>query len=1623
MIVDVHDSIFALNASLGVFFNLLLFSIAWFTPLPSKSKYRRLVLLFAAFNVFYSLIHVILKPIMYVKGEKTFFMVSSALLENSKGLGIFGILVYDTFIIESHFLLFVNFLYRYSVLSSRRDCAILISLSILVVSIYLILSLMFLADGVVDEEVREEIQEAYNIVYVKERKIVFVTSFLMQTFAPKFFECMVYAAFVTESHYLIFVNLLYRYLLMSRKAADIKSQFSRTDIGVLALINLVLTSVLLYFIKYFKAKKSIDHQIVEEIQENHMKDIYMFMGFLSVSFFIMVSILVVGFKTYKLLNHHAANLPIQKQIFNAILCQSVTPFFTGLVPSITLFASTFFEVNLGFYINILFVFHSLQPVLDPLFTLLLIKVYREKFFTTLLCGKNCWFTSSTSVSRLTVTQQVLCLSTVDRANLKDVFMYTGLLSVILFIMVSMMIIGFKTYKLLNQHVVNLPLQKQIFHAIICQSVAPFFLGLVPTMTVFSSTLLEFNLGIYTNVLFVFHSFQPIVDPLFTLLLIKIYREQFFSIMLCARKHVAAPGSIFKVPEDLLFSIGLLFILHLKLLIKAFCITMALDVFEVIFALNAVSGVFINLLLLTVACRTDIGLLIWLNLVFTSAFLLFTRRFETKEFSDRQMYEEIKSTFHVEITRQGFFYAELSTNNLVDVFMLAGLLSVLFTIIVLMMIVGFKTYKLLNQHVLNLPIQKQIFQAIICQSFTPLFLGFLPSLFVTACTLFDVNLGIYQNFLFVFHSLQPVVDPLFTLILIKLYREKNNLIDVLMLCGILSETFIVLLLMMMVGFKTYNLLNQYVLNLPIQKQIFHAIICQSVTPFFLELLPPLVVFICTLANFNLGMYQNFIFVSHSFLPVFDPFFTLFFIRIYRKKILYIKGPKVAFVTFFFIQHDWRFIEIMAYICFVMESHFLLLVNFLYRLTIFICTLFDVNLGIYTNFLLVFHSLQPVVDPLFTLFMIKIYREKVFSFILSVGVFLNVSLLIIACITPLPSNSKYKILKNPDDLVTLLELFSIPSLIILSMMVVGYKTYRLLNHHVLNLPVQKQIFYAIVCQFWTSKSAYTTIFLWLFIAFNPAIFASNAALGVFLNVLLLAVAWFTPLPSNSKYKNLVIIFATFNVPYSVLHVTLKPIVYIQGPKVAFVTSFFVQHEDRFIEIMTYMTFVLESHYLLLINFIYRYSLISRKATEAGTIFSHRNIAVFLALNLFFTSAFLFLTKHFESSELTDLQMVEDIQRMFHVEIRNHGFFYAELSKNNLKDVFTLAGILGVFSIILLSMISIGLKTYKVLNKHALKMPIHKQISHAILYQSIAPFFLGFLPSLIVIICTLSDVDLGVHHNFLFVFHSLQPVVDPLFTLLLIKLYRILSVLFVIMVSMMVVGFKTYKLLNQHVLHLPIQKQIFHAIICQSVAPFILGFFPGFVAVLCTYLGIQIGIYINSLLVFHSFQPVVDPLFTLLLIKVYRRKALSILLCKNEPSLVSTSVAFTRIAWATPLPSNNKYKHLVMIFAAFNVLYSLLNVILKPHFQAQELVDPQMHKEIRTIFHVEVSRKDFFYAELSEKNMKDAVMLIGILSVLFVIMVSMMVVGFKTYKFLDQHVPHQHIQKQIFYAIICQSIAPFS
>ncbi|CAD6193168.1 unnamed protein product [Caenorhabditis auriculariae] len=560
MVVNIAEAILSLNAAFGTFFNVLLLIVAWFTPLPSNSKYKNLVMLFAAFNVIYSLINVTMKPILYVK---------------------------------SHSL--------------------------------------------------------YLITFVSENESSF-----------KRFEVMTYMVIVLESHYLLLVNFLYRYFMISRKVAETKNAFRRSDVVVLISLNFVLVTVLTFFIKYFEAKDFIDPQVQKEIED---------------------------------------------------------------------------------------VFH--------------VKIPRRGFF----------------------------FAELSKDNLESLFMISCLLGDLLVIIVLTMIVGYKTYKLLNQHVLNLPIQKQIFRAILCQCIAPFFLGFLPSHVIVVCTVLDINLGAYNTLLHVFLSFQPVVDPFFTLFLIKIYRDKVvgFLTFLCKKEHPVGISSVGiasaqVTPEQIIYVKG-----YKLAFVTTFLTHHKWRFFEIVAYMIIVMEshylLFVNFLYRYFSVsrkvaetknafsRTDIVLLVISNAALVSMFTLLAKYFEADVSRDPTMYAEIQEVFHVEIPRHGFFYAELSKDNTQGFCMLTGLLGLFFIIPLAMMVVGFKTYKLLNQHILNLPIQKQIFHAIIGQSLAPFFLGFLPSLIAIACTFEGINLGIYTNVLFVFHSLQPVADPLFTLLLIKIYREK------------------------------------------------------------------------------------------------------------------------------------------------------------------------------------------------------------------------------------------------------------------------------------------------------------------------------------------------------------------------------------------------------------------------------------------------------------------------------------------------------------------------------------------------------------------------------------------------------------------------------------------------------------------------------------------------------------------------------------------------------------------------------------------------------------------------------------------------------------------------------------
>ncbi|CAD6193171.1 unnamed protein product [Caenorhabditis auriculariae] len=915
MDVDVFEAVFALNAVFGVFFNLLLLMVAWLTPLPSNSKYKILVASFAAFNVLYSLLHVTLKPTVFIKG---------------------------------------------------------------------------------------------HLLYL-------VTFFLDSESFQKFFEIVVYMVIVVESHFILFVNFLYRYLMISRKVAENKNAFRLSDIVLLIVINLFLISLFVSFARNLEAKEWIDPIIHEEIQsvlhvelprngfffaeisEKNLHDVLMLAGILSVFFINTVSMMVVGFKTYKLLNQHVLNLPIQKQIFHAILCQSIAPFFLGFLPSLIAIACTFSDINLGIYTNVLFVLHSLQPVVDPLFTLSLIKIYREKVFKTLFCRKDTSVKlnslGSASVYVATADEDFWKVMVVD--TFEAIFAFNAAVGV--FLNFILLIVSWYT-----------PLPSNSKYKILIVLFAVF--------------------NIFYSVLHV--TLKPIIY-------VKGHKLAFITTFLTQEKW-----RFFEILAYMAIVIESHYLLLVNFLYRYFSLSR-----KVAETKNAFR-------------RKDVLLLLLFNFIVTLAFLSFTKNLEAKEMKDSQVKEEIQATFHVEIPQYGFFYAEPSKSNLKDVCMVAGLLGVFFIITVSMMVVGFKTYRLLNQHILNLPIQKQIFHAILCQSIAPFFLGFLPSLIVIICTYSNVNLGIYTNILFVFHSLQPVVDPLFTALSL----------------------------------------------------------------------------------------------------------------------------------------------------------------------------------------------------------------------------------------------------STEMLVVMLE----------------------------------------------------------------AIFSLSATLGVILNGLLLIIAKFTPLPGNSKYRNLVLLFAAFNVFYSLLHVTFKPV----GKKAVFVALPPFEIPQKVfgnMGVIIYSSFLLESHYLIFVNLLYRCLVLSRKLAEAKNAFSPRDHGLLAIGNVIFVSLYSIFINQFNTKEDLDPDICEEIENAFHIDIRNQSFFYADASSKNWEETFLLTGMLSELLSINLAISVVGWRTYRLLNQLVLNAAFQKQFFYAILCQSLAPFFLTFLPCLSAFLIAFSGINPGIYSNIILPFFSLQPVVDPLFTLLMIKVYR--------------------------------------------------------------------------------------------------------------------------------------------------------------------------------------------------------------------------------------------------------------
>uniref|UniRef100_A0A8R1DQ60 Serpentine receptor class r-10 n=1 Tax=Caenorhabditis japonica TaxID=281687 RepID=A0A8R1DQ60_CAEJA len=98
-----------------------------------------------------------------------------------------------------------------------------------------------------------------------------------------------------------------------------------------------------------------------------------------------------GRQTHKTINAHKGvsdrTRELQKQLFNALVFQTLIPTVMMYIPSTMLIVFPFLELNVGCYGNITTVTVQMYPAIDPLVLLFLIKDFRKTFLRIICFGR------------------------------------------------------------------------------------------------------------------------------------------------------------------------------------------------------------------------------------------------------------------------------------------------------------------------------------------------------------------------------------------------------------------------------------------------------------------------------------------------------------------------------------------------------------------------------------------------------------------------------------------------------------------------------------------------------------------------------------------------------------------------------------------------------------------------------------------------------------------------------------------------------------------------------------------------------------------------------------------------------------------------------------------------------------------------------------------------------------------------------------------------------------------------------------------------------------------------------------------------------------------------------------
>ncbi|UMM33600.1 hypothetical protein L5515_007017 [Caenorhabditis briggsae] len=85
------------------------------------------------------------------------------------------------------------------------------------------------------------------------------------------------------------------------------------------------------------------------------------------------------------------------------------------------------------------------------------------------------------------------------------------------------------------------LQRQLFFALVIQTLVPFLLMHIPVALMFAFVFLDIDLGVYSAIVSMTIAIYPAVDPIPTLVIVENYRKTIIYWLCCCKKVAHVPG--------------------------------------------------------------------------------------------------------------------------------------------------------------------------------------------------------------------------------------------------------------------------------------------------------------------------------------------------------------------------------------------------------------------------------------------------------------------------------------------------------------------------------------------------------------------------------------------------------------------------------------------------------------------------------------------------------------------------------------------------------------------------------------------------------------------------------------------------------------------------------------------------------------------------------------------------------------------------------------------------------------------------------------------------------------------------------------------------------------------------